>query len=81
MTDADKVPGWWQSLSGDDRQRVWELVNTRGDLPADLADSLRAAHIYPAVAYYMTAPGSPPGLKVPRVVENYVRALTSDLDD
>lgn len=81
MTDAEKVPGWWESLSVHDRQRVWDLVDTRGNLPTDLVDSLRSARIYPAVAYYMTAPGSPPGLKVPRVVENYVRELSGRPED
>lgn len=40
--DAEKVQGWWESLDEQDQQRVRELIETGGELPADITDGLRS---------------------------------------
>jgi hypothetical protein len=70
--DAEKVQGWWKSLDEHDQQRVRELIETGSELPADIADGLRSAGIYPAGARFMSEPGGGFSFHVPTVVVDYL---------
>lgn len=73
--DAEKVPGWWESLGEDDRQEVRDALDAGGDLPARLAISLSRAGIAVGRAQFGSVPGVA-RFPVPGVVVDHVRGLS-----